>query len=70
MYGASNIDDTTINGLYVIQFISEAYKLQKNTKLMDKLFLLVNYFLRHNIFAPSNKTPIGIGNNSHCNILA
>ena len=30
MYGAINKYDTTINGLYVIQLISEAYKLQNN----------------------------------------
>ena len=29
MYGAINIDDNTSNGFYVIQFISEAYTLQK-----------------------------------------
>ena len=29
MYGAINTDETTTNGFYVIQFISEAYKLKK-----------------------------------------
>ena len=33
MYGAINIYDTTTNGLYVIQFISEAYTLQNNTQI-------------------------------------
>ena len=33
MYGAINIDDTTTNGLYVIQFLSEAYTLQNNTTI-------------------------------------
>ena len=42
MYSAINTDDTTANRLYVIQFISEAYMLQKIQQLMDKLFLLVN----------------------------
>ena len=32
IYGAINIYDTTTNVLCVIQFISEAYKLQNNTK--------------------------------------
>ena len=32
IYGATNTDSTTTNGLYVIQFISEAYTLQNNTK--------------------------------------
>ena len=31
MYGAINTDDNTSNGLYVIQFLSEAYTLQNNT---------------------------------------
>ena len=31
MYGAINREDTTKNGLYVIQFISESYTLQINT---------------------------------------
>ena len=30
MYGAINSDDTTTNLFYVIQFLSEAYRLQKN----------------------------------------
>ena len=33
MYGAINTDDTTTNGFYVIQFISEEYTLQNNTKI-------------------------------------
>ena len=33
MCGAINTDDTTTNGLYVIQFISEAYTLQNNTTI-------------------------------------
>ena len=31
MYGAINTYDTTANGFYVIQLISEAYTLQNNT---------------------------------------
>ena len=31
MYGAINTSDRTTNGLYVIQFISEAYTLPKKT---------------------------------------
>ena len=37
MYGASNIDGTTINGFYVIQFLSEEYKLQNNTTMYRKV---------------------------------
>ena len=33
MYGVINTDDTTTNGFYVIQFISEAYTLQNNTQI-------------------------------------
>ena len=33
MYGAINTDDTTTNGFYVIQFLSEAYTLQNNTTI-------------------------------------
>ena len=33
MYVAIETDDTTTNGLYVIQFISEAYMLQNNTTI-------------------------------------
>ena len=32
-YSAVNTDDTTKNGLYVIQFISEEYMLQNNTTI-------------------------------------
>ena len=42
MFGAINTDDTTTNGLYVIQFLTEEYTLQNNTKLMDKIFMLDN----------------------------
>ena len=33
MYGAINIDDKTSNGLYIIQFHSEAYTLKNNTTI-------------------------------------
>ena len=33
MYGDINTNDTTTNGFYVIQFISEAYTLQNNTTI-------------------------------------
>ena len=33
MYGTINIYDTTTNGFYVIQFLSDAYTLQTNTKI-------------------------------------
>ena len=37
MCGAINTDDTTTNGLYVIQFISEAYTLQNNTTIYGQV---------------------------------
>ena len=33
MYGAINTDDTTTNGFYVIQFLSDVYTLQINKKI-------------------------------------
>ena len=33
MYGVINTDDTTGNGFYVIQFISEVYRLKNNTQI-------------------------------------
>ena len=46
----------------------DQYKMMQ--QLIYKLLMLVNYFLRHNIFDTFKKTPIGIGNNNHCNILS
>ena len=37
MYGAINTYDTKTNGLYVIQFISDAYTLQNNTTIDGKV---------------------------------
>ena len=37
MYGANNTNDTTKNGFYVIQFISEAYTLQNNTTIYGQV---------------------------------
>ena len=37
MYGAINIDDTTTNGFYVIQFLSYAYTLQNNTTIYGQV---------------------------------
>ena len=41
-YSVINIADTTVNGFYVIKFVSESYTLQNNTKMTGNLFLLVN----------------------------
>ena len=37
MYGAIKKDDTTTNVFYVIQFIPEEYKLQKNTQIYGQV---------------------------------
>ena len=37
MYGAINTDYTTTNGLYVIPFLSDAYKLQNNTTIYGRV---------------------------------
>ena len=37
VYGAINKDDTTTNGFYVIQFLSDAYKLQNNTTIYGQV---------------------------------
>ena len=37
VYVAINTDYTTTNGLYVIQFLSEAYTLQNNTTIDGQL---------------------------------
>ena len=41
-YGLINTSDTTTNLFCVIQFISEAYTLQNNTRIEGKFILLVN----------------------------
>ena len=51
MCGAINTANNKTNEFYVIQFISETgYKIIQ--QFMYKLFLLVNYLSRHNIFDP------------------
>ena len=37
MYSAINTDETTTNGFYVIQFISEAYTLQNDTTIYGQV---------------------------------
>ena len=37
MYGVINTDDTTANGFYVNQFLSEEYKLQINTSIYGQV---------------------------------
>ena len=37
MYGVIKTDDTTTNGFYVIQFISEAYMIQNSTHIDGKV---------------------------------
>ena len=37
MYGAINTYDTTTNGFYVIQFLSDEYTLQNNTSIYGQV---------------------------------
>ena len=37
MYCFINTDESTTNGFYVIQFISEAYTLQNNTQIDEQV---------------------------------
>ena len=39
MYGAINTDDTTTNLFYIIQVISEAYMIQKNTTICGQVIV-------------------------------
>ena len=46
MYGSINKDDTTTNVFYVIQFLSEAYKLQNNTTIDGQVISSGELFVR------------------------
>ena len=46
MYGAINTDDTTTNGFYVIQFLSEAYTLQNNTTIDGQVISAGELFVK------------------------
>ena len=37
-YGVINTSDTTTNAFYAIQFVSEAYTLQSNTKIFTVIY--------------------------------
>ena len=69
-YGVINTTDTTKNGFYVIQFISEAYTLQITTQIYGQVISAGELFWRQNIFDLCKKILIGIGNNSHCNRIS
>ena len=68
MYGAINTDDTTSNGSYVIQFISEVYMQKKtiNGQIISSGELVVKAYF----FSPCKNILIGTGNNNHCNRLS
>ena len=46
VYGAINTDDNTSNGLYVIQFISEACTLQNNTTIYGQVISSGELFIK------------------------
>ena len=69
-YVAINTSDTTTNVFYVIKLISEAYTLQNNTKIDGQIISAGELVVKHNIFSPCKKIPIGIGKNNPCNIIS
>ena len=46
MYGAISTDDTKTNGLYFIQFSSEAYTLQNNTTIYQQVISAGKIFVK------------------------
>ena len=46
MYVVINTDDTTTNGFYFIQFISEAYTLKNNTQIDGQFISSGGLFLK------------------------
>ena len=69
MYGAINTDYTTANIFYFIQFISEAYTLQNNTKIDGQVISAGELVVKAKYLFSIQEKKIGIGNNNHCNIL-
>ena len=70
IYGAINIYYTTTNGLYVIQFISEAYMIQNNTTIDGQVISASELVVKAQYLCSMQEKPIGIGNNNHCNRLS
>ena len=46
MYGSINKDDTTKNGLYIIQFLSDAYKLQNDITIDGQVISAGELFVK------------------------
>ena len=46
MYGVINTYDTTTNGFYVIQLISEAHTLQNNTQIYGQVISVVELVVK------------------------
>ena len=46
MYGTIKIDDTTKNGFYVIQFISDAYTLKGNKTIYGQVIYAGELFVK------------------------
>ena len=49
-YVTTNATNIATNGLYVIMFKPEAYKLQDNTTIDGKIITPGEFVLKHNIF--------------------
>ena len=67
MYGAINTDDTTTNGLCVIQFISESYTLQNNTTIDGKVISADELVVKAQYLFSMQENVNWYGNNDHCN---
>ena len=67
MYGSINIYYTTTNEFYVIPFISESYTLQNNTQIDGRFISSGELVVKEQYICSMQETPIGIGNNNHCN---
>ena len=67
MYGTINTDDTTTNGFYVIQLLSEAYTLQNNKTIYRHVISASKLVVKAQYLCSTQEKPIGIGNNNHCN---
>ena len=69
MYGAIETDDTTTNGFYVIQFLSEECTLQNNKTIDGQVISAGELVVKAKYLFSIQEKKIGIGNNNHCNIL-
>ena len=65
-----NTSDTTTNGFYVINFVSESYTLHNNTKSDRKFISAGELVVKAQYIWSMQEILIGIVNNSHCNRIS